>query len=104
MKYPELRLRRLREHFALRKMLTEHTLLKKDLVQPLFVKEGLSKPLEIASMPGQFQWTERAIADQARQIEDLGIPGIIYSAFHPKKTKPEKRLFLPAGLFKKQCS
>ncbi|MBI4433096.1 MAG: porphobilinogen synthase [Candidatus Omnitrophica bacterium] len=101
MKYPELRLRRLREHFALRKILTEHTLLKKDLIQPLFVKEGLVKPAEITSMPGQWQWTENTAADEARRLEALGIPGIILFGIPSKKDKTGKAAFSANGIIQK---
>ncbi len=71
MKYPEVRLRRLRENPNLRALLSEHALSKKDLVQPLFVKEGLQSPLAIRSMPGQFQHSLSSVVMEAKKIESL---------------------------------
>lgn len=85
MKYPDLRLRRLRENPLLRKMVEEHAILKKDLVQPLFVKEGLSRSAPIASMPGQYQLSEKDIVSEAVKLEALGIGAVIL--FGIPKTK-----------------
>ena len=111
MKYPTLRLRRLRENATLRSMLSEHSLLKKDLIQPLFVKEGISRTVEIPSMPGQFQFSLNTIADEAKKIEAFGIPAIILFGIPSRKDKSGREAFSKSGiiqkavrLIKKRCS
>ncbi len=111
MKYPTLRLRRLRENATLRNMLSEHSLLKKDLIQPLFVKEGIARPVEISSMPGQFQFSLNTIVGEAKKIEALGIPAIILFGIPSRKDKSGGEAFSKngiiqkaVGLIKKSCS
>ena len=77
MKYPQVRLRRLRENPKIRQMLAEHRLLSKELIQPLFIKEGMAGALEIPSMPGQFQFSEKSVLEEAKKIESLGIQAVI---------------------------
>ncbi|MBI4352565.1 MAG: porphobilinogen synthase [Candidatus Omnitrophica bacterium] len=87
MKYPQLRLRRLRESAGVRRLVQEHRLLVENLVQPLFVKEGLSKPFEVPSMPGQYQFPLKEAAREAETLEALGIPGIILFGIPAGKDK-----------------
>ncbi len=77
MSFPAVRLRRLRQNPVLREMLTEHALRKTDLIQPLFVKEGLAKDTPIASMPGQWQWTEKSLVNEAKRLRDLGLSAVL---------------------------
>ena len=55
MAFPIQRLRRLRQHEALRRMVRETRLSAADLIYPMFVMEGSGQRREIASMPGQFR-------------------------------------------------
>ncbi len=101
MKYPEVRLRRLRENPNLRALLSEHALSKKDLVQPLFVKEGLQSPLAIRSMPGQFQHSLSSVVVEAKKIEALGIPAILLFGIPDKKDRSGKQAFAGKGVIQK---
>lgn len=74
---PQQRLRRLRKQPGLRALLTETTVSVSDLVQPLFIKEGITEPVEIASMPGQYQWPLQSIAEEAKRIHALHIPAVL---------------------------
>ncbi len=110
MKYPLVRLRRLRENPKLRELLSEHTLLAKDLVQPLFVKEGILKSVEISSMPGQFQFSEKEILDEAKKIQSLGIQAVIIFGIPARKDKTGQQAFSKKGVIprtvmaiKKKC-
>ncbi len=77
MSFPDLRPRRLRKTDTIRRMVRETTLTVDDLILPLFVTfgEGVAKP--ISSMPGHFQLSVDRIAEEAREIESLGIPSVI---------------------------
>jgi len=77
MKFPNNRLRRLRENPLVRELVTETRLDPRQLVLPLFVKEGLSKKAAISSMPGQFQWPAGEIAEEAGRAEALGIQAVL---------------------------
>ena len=102
--HPQIRLRRLRENPALRRLLSENALFLKDLVQPVFVKEGLVKALEIASMPGQFQFPLSGIAGEALKIESLGIPAIILFGVPQKKDLAGHAAFAKNGVIQKAVS
>lgn len=101
MKYPELRLRRLRENPKLRNLVSETNLLLKDLVQPLFIKEGLSRPAPILSMPGQSQETPRSVIDEAARLDGLGIRSIILFGIPAKKDTTGVSAFHRAGVVQK---
>ncbi len=101
MKYPHVRLRRLRENPKLREILSEHRLSKKDLVQPLFVKEGLTQRLEIATMPGQFQHSLTSLVAEAQKIESLGIPAVILFGIPEKKNPAATQSFAKRGVIQK---
>jgi len=101
MKYPQVRLRRLRENPKLRRLLGEHRLHLKDLVQPLFVKEGLTGPLEISSMPGQFQFSERTVLEEAKKIESLGVTSVILFGIPAKKDTKGLEAFSKRGVIQR---
>ncbi|MEZ6055857.1 MAG: porphobilinogen synthase [Planctomycetaceae bacterium] len=75
--FPDHRPRRLRRHPQLRQLVRETVLQPSDLILPLFVKHGLKERSPIPSMPGQFQLGLCHLAEEIREIESLGIPGII---------------------------
>ena len=104
MKYPDLRLRRLRENPLLRKMVGEHAILKKDLIQPLFVKEGLSQSTSIASMPGQFQFSEKDILVEAAKLETLGISSVILFGIPKTKDLNGKKAASAGGILQRSIA
>ncbi|MGJ3239875.1 MAG: porphobilinogen synthase [Anaerolineae bacterium] len=69
--------RRLRLNSAIRRMVRETTLTPDDFIYPLFVRYGTDERRPIASMPGQYQFSVDQLADEARQIAELGIPAVI---------------------------
>jgi porphobilinogen synthase len=101
MKYPVMRLRRLRENPVLRAILSEHALHLKDLVQPLFVKEGLAKSAEIASMPGQFQLSEAALIEEGKRLESLGVSSVILFGIPKKKDLGGRAAHAPRGILQR---
>ncbi|AKB73578.1 Porphobilinogen synthase [Methanosarcina lacustris Z-7289] len=74
--FPEVRLRRLRKG-KIRGLIREITLSVDDLVQPIFVNETIDSPVEISSMPGIYNLPLSAVAKEAREIAELGIPAVI---------------------------
>ncbi len=71
------RLRRLRQHEALRTLIQETHLHVHDLVYPLFIKQGLTEKKPIGSMPGQYQLGLNHLKEEIQEIVHLGIPAVI---------------------------
>jgi porphobilinogen synthase len=77
MKFPVTRLRRLRINPVLRSMVRETRLSPEQLVYPLFVRPGEGIRTEIASMPGNFQWSVDTLVEEVRTVQSLGVGGIM---------------------------
>lgn len=77
MAFPIHRLRRLRQHESLRRMVRETALSPSDFIYPLFVVEGRDRREEIGSMPGQFRLSIDLLIKEAAEVKTLGIPAII---------------------------
>lgn len=77
MGFPRQRLRRLREHECLRRMVQETTLNSANLIYPLFAIFGKGRKEPIASMPGQFRWSIDLIVKEAAEAKAAGVPAVI---------------------------
>ena len=77
MGFPIHRLRRLRQHASLRRMVRENALMPADLIYPLFVTFGENKQEPITSMPGQFRWSVDRLVPEVTAAWALGIPAVI---------------------------
>lgn len=75
--FPTHRPRRLRSHSQLRRMVQEHVVTTADLMYPLFAVPGSGVANEVKSMPGVYQLSVDKIVEEAKQVYELGIPGII---------------------------
>ena len=56
-KYPNLRMRRTRQHEWSRRLVQESNLSSSDLILPIFLTEGKNKKIPIKSMPGIFRYS-----------------------------------------------
>jgi porphobilinogen synthase len=74
---PGLRLRRLRKHPALRRLINETVISTDDLVLPLFIKSGEGIKCPIESMPGQYQLSVDQLPNEIKVISELNIPAVI---------------------------
>ena len=77
MSFPEERPRRLRRTERLRALVRETRLSPEQLVYPLFVAPGEGLRREIPSLPGCFHLSADEAAREAREVEALGIGGVI---------------------------
>jgi porphobilinogen synthase len=77
MSFPTHRPRRLRRSEALRDLVRETRLTASGLIYPMFVCPGKKVRQEVSSMPGIHQQSVDQILEEAREVESLGIPGII---------------------------
>ena len=75
--FPTVRLRRLRHDARVRELVREVRLSPASLIQPLFVRRGRGIRQEIASMPGQFQWSIDLLGEQVSRLAKLGLGGVI---------------------------
>jgi porphobilinogen synthase len=69
--------RRLRRSAALRNIVRETHLTIHDFVLPLFVSGKLDERRPVASMPGVFQVPVKAVADEARRAQDVGLAAVL---------------------------
>jgi len=75
--FPAHRPRRLRRTDRLRALVRETQVGPKNLIYPLFVVPGSGKRLPISSLPGCFHLSADEAAKEAREVESLGIAGVI---------------------------
>jgi porphobilinogen synthase len=85
MSFPTHRGRRLRRNEALRGLVRETRLSPAGLIYPMFVCPGQKVRQEVSSMPGVFQQSADQIVEECREVESLGIPGIILFGLPEKK-------------------
>ena len=74
--FPQTRMRRLRANDFSRRLVREHSLSASDLIFPMFVLEGSGQREAIASMPGIERLSVDLLVEQAKHIQQLGIPAI----------------------------
>lgn len=98
MAFPIQRMRRLREHELLRRMVRETSLSPADFIYPLFVVEGRDRREEIASMPGQFRLSVDLLVKEAGEIKALGIPAIILFGIPNQKDERGSSGYHPNGI------
>jgi porphobilinogen synthase len=77
MSFPTHRPRRLRRSEAIRSLVQETRLTTAGLIYPMFVCPGTKVRQEVSSMPGVYQQSGDQIVEECREVEALGIPGII---------------------------
>jgi len=77
MKFPHIRMRRLRNSASLRKMVRETKLSVDDFIYPLFVIHGQDRQQPVGSMPGVFQFSLDVLKNEIQTIKTLGIPAVI---------------------------
>jgi len=77
MPFPTTRPRRLRRNETVRKMVRETRLSPEQFVYPVFVCPGEGVRKEISSMPGNYQWSVDMLIEEAREVESLGIAGMM---------------------------
>lgn len=77
MYFPSYRMRRLRQSEQIRNLVRETDLLPDRLIYPMFVTHGENKRIEMESMPGCYQQSINHLVEEAREVRELGIPGVL---------------------------
>jgi len=85
MSFPVTRPRRLRRTEAIRSLARETHLSTDGFIYPMFVCPGKGVRNPIASMPGVSQQSVDTFLEECREVEQLGIPGIILFGIPEKK-------------------
>ena len=98
MSFPNKRLRRLRKTPALRRLVAETRLNVDDLVAPLFVREGIDDPVSIPSLSGVQQHTRESLVKEVRELQSLGVPGIILFGIPEEKDPQGSQAWNPDGI------
>lgn len=75
--FPAVRLRRLRQHPGVRRLVVETRLDPSSLVLPLFVRPGRQVRREISAMPGNYQFSPDLLAREVEEAASLGLGGVI---------------------------
>ena len=96
--FPDVRLRRVRESATMRSLVQETRLSASHFIYPLFVThgEGVRDPIE--PMPGCFHLSLDLLADEAREIASLGIPGVLLFGLPPEKDAVGSGAYDPEGI------
>lgn len=77
MYFPATRLRRLRNHPVLRRMVSETDVKLDDLIMPLFAIAGKNIKNPIPSMPGNYQLSVELLVKEVKELVDLGISSFL---------------------------
>jgi porphobilinogen synthase len=98
--FPARRLRRLRQNERFRRLVRENSLAIDDLILPLFVVPGHGIKHEINAIPGNYHLSIDKLVEEAKEIRDLGIPGILLFGVPDPKEKDlqASRAYSPDGI------
>jgi len=90
--------RRLRLTPSLRDLVRETQLSASDLILPFFVRHGSDLQIEIASMPGIFQWSIDRLVGEVEQVASLGVRTVILFGIPITKDSVGMENFAPDGI------
>ncbi len=88
-KYPNVRLRRVRNSSWMRRLISENSLSVNDLIQPIFVREGKNKVEKINSMPGVYRYSTDKLHLIMKQVKKYKIPMVALFPYTPKHKKDQ---------------
>jgi porphobilinogen synthase len=96
--FPLTRLRRLRYHAGVRRLIQATRLSPANLILPLFARPGKGVRRPIASMPGHAQLSVDLIAEEARNAAKLGLGGIILFGIPAEKDRLGSDSYSESGI------
>lgn len=96
--YPNYRLRRLRRTENLRRLIRETQLSVDHLIYPLFVVPGKERREEISAMPGCYHFSLDRLRSEVKEIEDLGIPAILFFGIPSQKDEVGSEAYADKGI------
>ncbi|MDP6403331.1 MAG: porphobilinogen synthase, partial [SAR202 cluster bacterium] len=96
--FPQVRLRRLRESPALRRMAQETRLSVSDFIYPIFVTHGRDVQNQIEPMPGISQLSLDHLISEVGEVSDLGIPAVLLFGIPAEKDPEGREAYEPGGI------
>ena len=88
-KYPNIRLRRVRNSSWMRRLISENSLSVNDLIQPIFLREGKNKIEKINSMPGVYRYSTDKLHLIMKQVKKYKIPMVALFPYTPNHKKDQ---------------
>ncbi|KXA98521.1 delta-aminolevulinic acid dehydratase [candidate division MSBL1 archaeon SCGC-AAA259M10] len=101
MRFPKIRMRRLRKKKNIRKLVRSINVSKTDLLYPVFVKEGLKKKSEIKGLPNQYQYPLERLDELINKCEEAGLPAVLVFGIPESKDKIGSEAFNEEGIVQK---
>ncbi len=86
-KFPDIRLRRVRNSKWIRRLISENQLSSSDLILPIFVREGKNKIEKISSMPGVYRYSVDNLGKIINKAKKFNIPMVALFPYTPKSKK-----------------
>ncbi|MCU7871039.1 MAG: porphobilinogen synthase, partial [Candidatus Thiodiazotropha sp. (ex Lucinoma borealis)] len=98
--FPATRMRRMRRDDFSRRLMRETQLTPADFIYPVFVLEGQGEREAVPSMPSVERLSIDLLVEEAKLIDDLGIPAMALFPVTPPSAKSEdaKEAYNPDGL------
>ncbi len=96
--FPEMRLRRVRELEPVRSLIRETRLSASSFIYPLFVTHGQGVRQPIEPMPGCYHLSLDMLAEEAGQVAELGIPGVLLFGLPAEKDPLGTGAYDPEGI------
>ncbi|MPZ42090.1 MAG: porphobilinogen synthase [Betaproteobacteria bacterium] len=99
-RFPSLRMRRMRRDEFSRRLMREHKLAADDFIYPVFVLDGSSRTESVDSMPGVRRMTIDRLLEEAQRCVHLGVPAIaLFPAIDSRlKSADGREAYNPEGL------
>ncbi len=98
MHFPQYRPRRLRKAEKLRGLVRETFLGVRDLIMPLFVRTGKGVKKEVSSMKGNYQMSVDVLVEEVKELEELGVPGVILFGIPEEKDPKATEAYADDGI------
>ena len=97
-KFPNVRMRRLRDNPGIRRMVEEMRLSVSDFIYPLFVVHGRDVRSEIPPMPGINQLSLDQLIQEVGEAADLGIQSVLLFGIPASKDPEGTEAYAPGGI------
>ena len=97
-KFPNVRMRRLRDNAGIRRMVQETRLSVDDFIYPLFVVHGRDVRSEIPPMPGIYQLSLDQLIQEVGEAADLGIKSVLLFGIPASKDPEGTEAYAPGGI------
>lgn len=98
MAFPVTRLRRLRQSEAIRGLVRENQVAPGKFILPLFAVPGRGIRQEIAALPENYHLSIDRLVEEARAVQDLGIPAVLLFGLPETKDDAATGAYAPRGI------